>query len=87
MEAEVTAATITAKGQITIPETVRAALGVDTGDRLEFVEVAKGRFEIVAATQPITALKGLIPRSAKPASIEAMNVAISKRGAEAGGRR
>lgn len=73
MEVEMTAAAITAKGQITIPATVRATLGVDTGDCLEFVEVAKGRFEIVAATQPITASKGLIPRSAKPVSIEAMN--------------
>lgn len=82
-----TAATVTAKGQITIPATVRASLGVDTGDRLEFVEVAKGRFEIVAATQPVTALKGLIPRPSKPVSIEAMNDAIAERGAAAGRRR
>jgi len=81
-----TAATITAKGQITIPAIVRAALGVDTGDRLEFVEVEKGRFEIVAATQSVTALKGLIPRPAVPVSIEAMNDAIAK-SASAGGRR
>jgi len=81
-----TAATITAKGQITIPAIVRAALGVDTGDRLEFVEVEKGRFEIVAATQSVTALKGLIPRPAVPVSIEAMNDAIAK-SAAAGGRR
>jgi len=81
-----TAATITAKGQITIPAIVRAALGVDTGDRLEFVEVEKGRFEIVAATQVVTALKGLIPRPAVPVSIEAMNDAIAK-SAAAGGRR
>ena len=80
------AATITAKGQITIPAIVRAALGVDTGDRLEFVEVEKGRFEIVPATQPVTALKGLIPRPATPVSIGAMNDAIARRAASAGGR-
>jgi antitoxin PrlF len=80
------AATITSKGQITIPASVRAALGVDTGDRVEFVEVAKGRFEVVAATQPVTALKGLIPRPAQPVSVEAMNEAIAERAA-AGGRR
>jgi AbrB family looped-hinge helix DNA binding protein len=82
-----TTATISSKGQITIPVTVRAALGVDTGDRLEFVEVAKGRFEVVAATQSVTALKGLIPRPAKPVSIEAMNAVIAERAATAGGRR
>lgn len=77
------AATITAKGRITIPTVVRAALGVEVGDRLEFVEVEKGRFEIVVATQPVTALKGLIPRPAQPVSIEAMNEAIADRGHEA----
>ena len=72
------AATITAKGQITIPAVVRAALGVEVGDRLEFIEVDKGRFEIVAATPPVTALKGLIPRPVAPVSIEAMNDAIAE---------
>ena len=32
-------ATLTSKGQITLPVDVRRALGVDTGDRVEFVEV------------------------------------------------
>jgi AbrB family looped-hinge helix DNA binding protein len=86
MEASVTAATITTKGQITIPASVRVALGVDTGDRVEFVEVAKGRFEVVAATQSVTALKGLIPRPSKPVSIEAMNAAIAERASTTGER-
>ena len=34
-----TTATLTSKGQITIPISVRTALGVDTGDRVEFVPV------------------------------------------------
>jgi AbrB family looped-hinge helix DNA binding protein len=81
------AATITAKGQITIPAVVRAALGVEVGDRLEFIEVDKGRFEIVAATQSVTALKGLIPRPAAPVSIEAMNDAIVESASAARARR
>ena len=76
-------ATLTSKGQITIPAVVRTALGVDSGDRVEFVEVTPGRFELVAATQPVTALKGLIRNPAKPVSIEAMNAAIARQGAEA----
>ena len=78
-----TTATLTSKGQITIPAAVRAALGIDTGDRVEFIELEKGRFGLVAATQSVTALKGLIRTQAKPVSIEAMNAAIAARGAKA----
>ncbi len=77
-------ATLTSKGQITIPAVVRAALGVETGDRVEFVQVEPGRFELVAATQSVTALKGLIRKPAAPVTIEAMNEAISTHGAKAG---
>jgi AbrB family looped-hinge helix DNA binding protein len=42
-------ATITSKGQITIPAIVRSTLGVAAGDRVEFVQVEHGRFELVAA--------------------------------------
>ncbi len=76
-------ATMTSKGQITIPAAVRAALGVAAGDRVEFVEVEAGRFELVAATLSVTALKGLARRPAKGVSIEAMNRAIAAHGAKA----
>jgi antitoxin PrlF len=46
-----TTATVTSKGQITIPANVRLALQVKPGDRVEFVEVDPGRFEVVAATE------------------------------------
>ena len=79
-------ATITSKGQITIPAVVRTALGVQAGDRVEFVEVVPGRFELVAATQSVTALKGLIRKPASPVTIEAMNQAIAAQGAKARAR-
>jgi AbrB family looped-hinge helix DNA binding protein len=79
-----TTATLTSKGQITIPAAVRAALGVDTGDRVEFVLLADGRFELVAVTLPVTALKGRIGKPKKPVSVEDMNTAIARRAAEAG---
>lgn len=81
-----TTATITSKGQITIPAAVRSGMGVDTGDRVEFVEIEPGRYEMVAATLPVTALKGLVPKPRKPVSIEAMNIAIRERAAKAGRR-
>ena len=34
-------AKLTSKGQITIPANIRAALGVEAGSRLEFVETGK----------------------------------------------
>jgi antitoxin PrlF len=72
-------ATITSKGQITIPVQVRAALGVDAGDRIEFVEVGKGEFNIVAATRSVRELNGMLYRKGRrPVTIEEMNAAIAK---------
>lgn len=76
-------ATMTSKGQVTIPAVVRAALGVESGDRVEFVQVAPGRYELVAATQSVTSLKGMIRRPPKPVSVDDMNAAIAAQGASA----
>ncbi len=76
-------ATLSSKGQITIPAIVRSALGVEAGDRVEFVQVEPGHFELVAATQSVTALKGLVRKPASPVTIKAMNEAIATQGAKA----
>ncbi|MES2297849.1 MAG: AbrB/MazE/SpoVT family DNA-binding domain-containing protein [Pseudomonadota bacterium] len=73
-------ATLTSKGQVTIPVSVRTALGLDTGSRIEFVETAKGQFSIVAATSPAQALKGVLRKSAKPVSLDDMDRAIAAQG-------
>jgi len=75
-----TTATITSKGQVTIPKDVRSRLGIVTGDRVEFVEIEDGVFHIVAATQDIQALKGIVPKPKKPVTIEEMNQAIAEMG-------
>ncbi len=75
--------TLTSKGQITIPIHVRTALGLEAGDRIEFIETDKGQFAIEAATNPVKNLKGMIPKPRKPVSIEDMNAAIASRGATA----
>jgi antitoxin PrlF len=73
------AATITSKGQITIPVQVRNALGVDSGDRLEFVELEKGKFAIIPATRSIRELEGrYYDKRRKPVTIEEMNAAIAR---------
>ena len=76
-----TTATMTSKGQITVPAAVRTALGVAAGDRLEFVQMEPGRFELVAATHSVTALKGLVRKPKTPVTIEKMNAAIAAQGA------
>ena len=76
-------ATVTSKGQITIPASVRAALGLEAGSRVEFVETDSGKFAIVPVTSPITSLKGMLRKPAKPVSIEQMNQAIASNGARA----
>lgn len=76
-------ATVTSKGQVTIPVRVRKALGLDAGDRVEFVEIDPGKFAIVAATRSVRELKGMFQnKRRKPVSIEEMNAAIARRAAE-----
>ena len=72
-------ATVTSKGQVTLPKSVRERLGIEAGDRLEFVESDHG-FLVVAATRDIRSLKGIIGRPKKPVTIEDMNDAIQKMG-------
>lgn len=75
-------ATVTSKGQITLPVQVRNALGLDAGDRVEFIEVGKGEFAIVAATRSIRELNGrYYDPKRKPVSIEEMDRAIRRRAA------
>ena len=72
-----TTVTLTGKGQITIPAKVRADLGIEAGDRIEFIEVEPGSYEIIAATQSVKVLKGIIRKPDYPVSIEQMNTAIA----------
>jgi AbrB family looped-hinge helix DNA binding protein len=78
-----TSATLSSKGQITIPVEVRNELKVDAGDRVEFVQIAPGRYEFVAATSDVSQLKGMFGKPKKTVPIEAMNAAIARRGATA----
>lgn len=68
-------ATVTSKGQITIPKEVRKALGVEAGARVEFVVQPSGVFMVAAAAGDVRHLKGMV---AKPVSIEEMNRAVAR---------
>ena len=73
-----TTATVSSKGRITIPVNVRHGLNVAKGDHVEFVEVGPGRYEFVAATRPVTDLKGMFGKANKVVSLVEMNRATSR---------
>ncbi|HEV3428572.1 MAG TPA: AbrB/MazE/SpoVT family DNA-binding domain-containing protein [Paraburkholderia sp.] len=74
-------ATLTSKGQITIPADVRTHLGLSTGDRVEFIlNESTGRYEVVPATCSVTALKGIVRKPRNPVSIDEMNEVIAREG-------
>lgn len=73
-------ATLTSKGQITIPKEIREQLQVQTGDRIEFLVGTNGQITICPATSDVTILKGLIPKPQRPVSLDAMKATIRQRG-------
>jgi AbrB family looped-hinge helix DNA binding protein len=75
-------ATMTSKGQITIPIELRKALGLDSGDKIDFFEVEKGQFRMIPRTASIRDLEGCIPKLDHIVTIEEMNQAIRDGAAE-----
>ena len=73
------AATITSKGQITLPKSVRTKLGLEAGHRVEFVET-DAVFLVKPATHDIRSLKGILPKPRRPVTVESMNRSLSRMG-------
>lgn len=73
------AATLTTKGQVTLPKAVRDHLQLGAGDRVEFVQTPDG-YLIRAATADIRELKGILAGRPQTVSLEQMNAAISRMG-------
>jgi antitoxin PrlF len=75
--------TLTSKGQITLPKDVRQALGLDAGDKVDFVEV-EGGFKLVPLRKDVRALKGRFAgRVERPVTLEEMDDAIAQAAAQA----
>lgn len=73
-----TTATLTSKGQLTLPKDVREAMGVGPGDRVDFVRMEDGNFAVLPATHSVKSLKGIIPKPKKPVSLADMDKAIAR---------
>lgn len=70
-------ATLTSKGQITLPMAVRTALRLGAGNQIDFVRRGAS-FVLLPVRSDVTALKGRFAgRVKKPVSIEAMDQAIA----------
>jgi len=73
------AATITSKGQITIPKDIRALLDLHSGDKINFIVEESGEVRFLPATQDVRTLKGIIAKPKKAVSVEQMKASIKAR--------
>jgi AbrB family looped-hinge helix DNA binding protein len=74
-------AKLTSKGQITIPLEVRERLGLDTGDRVDFIIRDSGEIVVEPATVDLLELRGSVKRRGKKiVSLDDMQRAIESGG-------
>jgi antitoxin PrlF len=71
-------ATMTTKGQITIPVQVRKALRLKPGAQIDFYESGEGEYTLRARTGSIREMEGCLAhlRTGGPMSVEEMNEAV-----------
>jgi AbrB family looped-hinge helix DNA binding protein len=75
-------ATLTSKGQLTLPKEVRSRLGVAAGDQVDFTIDSDGSIKVAAAKQSAAPLFGMLqPASSGEVSIEDMDLTIAARAA------
>ncbi|MCX7013307.1 MAG: AbrB/MazE/SpoVT family DNA-binding domain-containing protein [Candidatus Sumerlaeota bacterium] len=78
-------ATVTSKGQVTLPAEARRRLGIRAGTRLEFIITDDDRLEVVRIGGSVRDLKGALPKPARALSLAEMDDAIAA-GARRAGR-
>ena len=75
-------ATVTSKGQITIPVEVRDALNIRTGTRVQFLPNSDGTWDFIPLTDSVMDLAGFIKWDGPPVTLEEMDAAIAEGAAE-----
>jgi AbrB family looped-hinge helix DNA binding protein len=75
-------ATMTSKGQITIPVKLRKALGLKPGVRIDFYEIEEGVYALRPRNRSIMEMEGCIPGLNRVVTVEEMHQAILDRAAE-----
>lgn len=71
-------ATVTSKGQITLPKEIRDTLGVQSGDRVLFWRNPQGQIVVEAETVDLRSLRGMLKGKGPRLTIEEMNEAIAQ---------
>lgn len=75
-----TIATLTSKGQITVPKAVRDSLKIRSGDKIEFAVTESGEVLMRPMTMRVDDVFGKLHNSRrKPVSVEEMDTAIQDR--------
>ena len=75
-----TTATITTKGQVTIPKAIRDSLMLSAGDKIEFVVIDKREALIRPVSKKVDEVFGLLhKRDRKVISVEEMNKKIRQK--------
>lgn len=69
-------ATVTSKGQVTIPADIRKALGLSAGERVVFTRLDDGTTIMRAKTRSILELKGMLgpARGRRKVEVDEMNI-------------
>ncbi|HSL83978.1 MAG TPA: type II toxin-antitoxin system PrlF family antitoxin [Thermoanaerobaculia bacterium] len=73
-------ATLTSKGQLTVPKTIRDRLGLHEGDRVAFRVTEKGEVVVEAATVDLRDLRGALKGRGRAVSVDEMEEAVRKAG-------
>jgi AbrB family looped-hinge helix DNA binding protein len=75
-------ATMTSKGQLTVPVEVRRRLGLKAGTRVSFVPTEDGSYELRVKTGSAQDLKGILHGRVPTVSLEQMDEAIARGAAD-----
>jgi AbrB family looped-hinge helix DNA binding protein len=70
-------ATVTSKGQVTIPVEARRRLRILPGTKLEFVVRDDGKLEVIPMSGSIRDLKGAVPKPKRALTLAEMDAAIA----------
>lgn len=70
-------ATITSKGQITLPKALREQLHLSPGDRVEFILGEDNVIRMLPRLASVKRLKGMLPKPDQAVTLEQMDDAIA----------
>lgn len=72
-------ATVTSKGQVTLPVEARRRMGIRAGTKLKFAIGDNGRMEVQKVEKgSVRALKGILPKPRRKLSLSDMDAAIAR---------